>query len=70
MTPLKFINVFIFQWFFIRLAQHYEVDKDTNIEKTTAYSLMYWILPLTGWWSKNTVINNKIKHLYLWKKTI
>jgi len=66
MTLLKFINIFVLQWFFIRLAYHYEVNKTQLCVKITAHSLIYWIVPCTGWWSDFIVLNGKIKHIYLW----
>ena len=42
MTWLKFFNMFLFQWLFIRLA--FFSDDASN-----GYAIMYPILPLTGW---------------------
>jgi hypothetical protein len=45
MTWLMFVNVFFFQWFFVRLARI--VDEDTK--KTIGWKFIYWIVPTTGW---------------------
>ena len=52
MTLLKFVNVFFFQWFFVRLTRCEE--KIVLFGKETPmiirwYSLQYWIVPCTGW---------------------
>lgn len=45
MTWLKFINVFILQFFFIRLQK--TVHNDGRIE----YAIIRWIWPFTGWFT-------------------
>jgi hypothetical protein len=44
MTSLKILNYFILQWFFIRLAKR--IDENKGI---IGYSLLYPIIPLSGW---------------------
>ncbi len=67
MTLLKFINLFILQWFFIRLTKHLDKDINGNYTKIIAYSIHYWIIPLTGWDSDFKYINNNDKFLYIYK---
>lgn len=43
-TTLYFLNKFIFQWFFIRLAK---VKGHGNYG--FKYAFLYWIIPTTGW---------------------
>ncbi len=44
MTRLQFINVVLFQWFFVRLAK--VVDSEGAVQR---YTFIGFILPLTGW---------------------
>jgi len=57
MTWLKMVNVFIFQWFFIRLAKI--IDDESN--KIIAWSIVRWIVPGSGWRSDYKIIG-KLKH--------
>lgn len=46
---LFFLNAFLFQWLFVRLAAWRE-----NIDGkcvTKYYTFMAFVVPLTGWWS-------------------
>jgi hypothetical protein len=43
MTPLKFLNYFILQWFFIRLAR--VVQDDVQI----GWKILKGIIPMSGW---------------------
>jgi len=43
-TWLEFLNKFILQWFFIRLAK--VVDEDGDI---IFWTILKWIIPCTGW---------------------
>lgn len=47
MTLLKFLNVFFFQWFFVRLARIVEGPE----YKTIGFTLIVGVIPCTGWWS-------------------
>lgn len=87
MTRLGFINIFILQWFFIRLARNQEriIDKFeptsysigpnggmegkiTASRTITWYSIMWCIVPLTGWWSDYIYLTKKAKHLRITPK--
>ena len=46
---LGFINKIVLQWFFVRLCKHLKKDKECNYTITYAYSIMYWVYPLSGW---------------------
>lgn len=88
MTRLGFINIFLLQWFFIRLAKHTDKIIDGfeptsfspfgglqgNITASRTiqwYSIMWSVLPLTGWWSDYIYLTKKAKHLRITpKKTI
>lgn len=70
MNWLKFVNVFIFQWFFIRLTRI--EDKGENEFCFTYYywySIQYFIVPLTGWWNEFVWLENQ-KFYQLTKKKI
>ena len=45
MSLLKFVNMFLLQWFFIRLAK--EIDTDTK--EIVRWVILKWIIPCTGW---------------------
>lgn len=80
---LKLINIFILQWFFIRLTKcneiliyEYEVHSydlmiDGNISSrgtgksklTYWYSLQYWVVPFTGYFSDFIYLNKKVKFI-------
>ncbi len=45
MTLLKFVNMFIFQWFCIRLAR----KVDTKTKRTVGWTILKWVVPTTGW---------------------
>lgn len=47
MTKLEFANKFFFQLFFVRLTRC--IDKGINMQW---YSIMYFVIPFTGWDSK------------------
>ncbi|KKL70170.1 hypothetical protein LCGC14_2107580 [marine sediment metagenome] len=65
MTLLKFVNMFLFQWFFIRLAK--EVDQITY-KKTIAWGLLCGVVPCTGWSTDYKFFpGNKTYYLTLWK---
>lgn len=63
MSKLEFLNKVILQWFFIRLCKHLKQDKEGDYTITYAYSIMYWVTPLSGWSSDYKslgTIRNKI----------
>ena len=71
MTWLKAVNVFVFQWFFVRLTRckqrvpkdihyHGHIDrKDINKHMISIqwYSIHYWVMPCTGWWGNHIYLN-------------
>jgi nicotinamide mononucleotide adenylyltransferase len=59
MSLLGFLNFFVFQWFFIRLAK--VIDVDTN--EIVDWKILKWVLPLTGWRSPYVFVNRKGKNL-------
>jgi hypothetical protein len=62
MTILKFVNMFILQWFYIRLAK---ICNEKNTEEIYGWSILYWVIPLSGWKTDFEYINNKEKSLRL-----
>ena len=90
MTWLKAINVFILQWFFVRLTRHSEklITQFTlkeisvihngglgfggsgKIETHQWYSIQYWVLPCTGWWSDYILLNKRPKFIKCSKRKI
>jgi hypothetical protein len=44
MTWLKFLNMFILQWFFIRLARVFDDE-----HKQVGWDIIRWVVPTTGW---------------------
>ena len=67
MTFTKFMNVFILQWFFVRLTKHYKKDENGDYTLLSAWSLQYFIIPLTGWWSNFKYLSKKPRFFYLLK---
>lgn len=87
MTKLKFVNMFIMQWFCIRLTkqiqnrvEQYELTEismmqDSNasmrgtglINQYSRYSIMYWIVPCTGWKTNFRNLNKCSKFIALTK---
>jgi len=61
MSLLKFVNVFFFQWFFIRLAKAVNEEK-----KIVSWSFIGIIVPCTGWWNEYIVLFPF--HLSIWKR--
>jgi hypothetical protein len=59
MTPLKMLNYFILQWFFIRLTKCTVQNDEGKINSW--YSIMYFVLPLSGWGSD---------FKYIWKREL
>lgn len=46
-TWIGWLNIVLLQWLFFRLM--YTVDEQGG--KPTSYSLIFWIVPVTGWWA-------------------
>lgn len=44
LTWVGMLNFFILQWLFVRLGREIKNGKSKN------FKLMFFILPLTGWW--------------------
>jgi len=49
MKLLGFLNFFIFQWFFIRLALKIDPPIEGYITRRRPLYLMYFVVPLSGW---------------------
>lgn len=45
MTILGFLNFWLFQWFFIRLAR--AIDDETS--KQVGWTILRWPCPMSGW---------------------
>lgn len=55
MTWLGWLNYYILQWFFFRLAREYDnTDKPLN-----KFSIFFPIVPMSGW--EDTWLSNKVK---------
>ena len=50
-TPLGFLNFYILQWFFIRLARVGYIDMEDGKFKQTGWQWLKGVYPLTGWWN-------------------
>ena len=59
MTKLEFINKAFFQWFFVRLTKHMKQDDDGNYTIVEKYTIMGFIVPLTGWFSNYIFIGKR-----------
>lgn len=75
MTKLEIVNKFFFQWFFVRLArceQSYSMQEVVKIDffaplstdeykeyRFRWYSLMTFVVPLTGWGAKYKYLGKK-----------
>lgn len=61
---MGWLNVFIIQWFFIRLARYYTDDTEEQ-----GYMIVKWIVPMTGWsfspWKRYKFIGSTL----CWKNT-
>ena len=55
-SKLWFLNFFLLQWFFIRLAFVYDVRDDGSL-KYHHWMIIHGMWPLTGWWGE---------YKYLW----
>lgn len=60
MTILKFINMFLLQWFFVRLTKHYDSKR-----VLTYFSIQGFIMPTTGWNSEFKYISKGPKFFRL-----
>lgn len=58
MTKLALLNYFV-QFLFIRVFKNVEKGETVN------YGILYWVLPLTGWWN-NYIVLTKNKKLKFW----
>lgn len=90
MSRLKAVNIFLLQWFFIRLTKHrenrldnfeirgYDLMSDGTVsprgkgvfETYQWYSIQFWVLPLTGWWSVYIYLNTKPKYTKVSKEKL
>ena len=62
MSILGLFNFIIVQWFFVRLCR---VTNDIN--GNVRYSLIYWIVPCSGWYNNYIMLSKKMKFLPLTK---
>ena len=58
---LGFLNFFVFQWFFVRLA--YATRKIDGKERVMGYFWLKWPIPLTGW----NLFGIRIRYRYIKK---
>ena len=72
---LGYLNFFLLQWFFIRLAKYKEINEFQFTEVSLCneglgvggivekskwkFSILKWILPLTGWWNDYKYVGYK-----------
>jgi len=54
MSKLKILNVFLMQWFFIRICRFMD---DNNVQ--THWGFLFPVIPLTGWRSNYIPSNYK-----------
>lgn len=59
MTWLYFLNLFILQWFFVRLVRIVYTVDITGETTTTKYKFAFGIYPLTGWNTPYKFIDEK-----------
>jgi len=59
-SRLKAVNVFFFQWFFMRLEASVKKDVCGNYTVIDYYSIMGVVWPLTGWISKYIFLTKKM----------
>jgi hypothetical protein len=57
MTKLKFLNLCILQWFFIRLTKIVDIET----KKIIGYRFLFGVIPATGWGSDYKYIFNRGK---------
>lgn len=57
MTWLYFLNYFILQWFFIRLAKIQDNGCLLGYHYKNKYKILKWIIPLTGWKNNYKFLN-------------
>jgi hypothetical protein len=62
MSPLKLLNFVLLQWFCVRAqvsfsrvcpsgVRHRWWDREIAADDRVSFSLLRWVVPLTGWWS-------------------
>jgi|JI9StandDraft_2_1071091.scaffolds.fasta_scaffold127584_4 hypothetical protein len=59
MTWLYFLNLFILQWFFIRLVRIIYTNDISGETTNVKYKFAFGIYPLTGWRTPYKFINKK-----------
>lgn len=66
MTLLGWINYFV-QFLFIRIYASYNADGSNNRKhwKIEGYGILYFVLPLTGWFNNYAVLTKKLKYTKL-----
>lgn len=60
MTWVGWLNILLFQWMFFRLS-YQEADNGRKYD----FAILYWILPLSGWWGSYCVLSSKVRILRL-----
>ena len=63
-TLIGLLNIFIFQWFFIRLV----AVTDSKTKDIIQLAANGFILPLTGWWSDYIAVLCDFKIPVFWRK--
>lgn len=68
MSWAGYLNLFVLQFFFIRLTRH----KATPVTRDIAVSIQYWVVPFTGWLSPFKFVGNKNRprFKYIWERKI
>ena len=65
MSKLGILNFLILQWFFIRLAKNCKKDDVTGEYVFEHWCIIYFVVPLTGWWNNYVFIKGKFNYLKL-----
>jgi len=59
LTWVGYLNMFVLQWFFIRLAYHVEIDDPEQLKFD--FFIIKWVVPMTGWWGEYIWVLKKEK---------
>jgi len=59
---VKWLNVLLFQWLFVRLFA--TVDEETD--EVSSIGFFGGVAPLTGWWGKYLYVTTNGKPRFLW----
>ena len=69
-SKLKIFNYFFLQWFFVRLEIIAQIMADHHLKVTLRnkyFSLIGFIVPMTGWDGNYIVVGKKIHHFFRFK---